>query len=71
MVSCLALVTGAREAIVLSGLYMKITLSGRQENGLLDAVKLYCTKFLVLEAILAVGAGIDCFCTIMLIGHFV
>lgn len=69
IVSCVALIIGAREAIGFSNIYLKITLSGRQENGLLGAARLYCTKFLVLEAMLAVSAGIDCFCTIMLINR--
>lgn len=56
----LALAFGARESICLSNQYAVFTLSDRQTNGLRETVRLYCTKFLVLEAVLAVSAGADC-----------
>lgn len=60
LICSLALALGAREAICLSNQYAVYTLSDRQENGLRETVRLYCTKFLVLEAVLAVSAGADC-----------
>lgn len=62
-ISTIAIIIGAREAITMSNIYFKISLSDRQENGLLCSLKLYAVKFLVLEAALAVSAGIDCLCT--------
>lgn len=62
-ISTYAIITGAREALTMSNIYLKISLSDRQENGLLCSLKLYAVKFLVLEAVLAVGAGVDCLCT--------
>lgn len=64
-----ALAAGAREAVGLSNLLLGITLSDRQENGLRQAVRLYGAKFLVLEAVLAVGAGIECICTVLFMGR--
>lgn len=60
LICSFALALGAREAICLSNRYAVYTLSDRQENGLRETVRLYCTKFLVLEAVLAVSAGADC-----------
>ncbi|MGN0594761.1 MAG: hypothetical protein ACI4I6_06345 [Hominimerdicola sp.] len=58
--SSIAMVVGVRESIGLSNIYMRVSLSDRQVDGLLDSIKLYGTKFLVLEAVLAVSAGVDC-----------
>ena len=58
--SSVAMVVGVRESIGLSNIYMRVSLSDRQVDGLLDSIKLYGTKFLVLEAVLAVSAGVDC-----------
>ena len=68
--STAALIAGGRAAVRLSGIYLKLTLSDRQENGLLDTIKLYGAKFLVLESVLAVSTGIECICVILLKGKF-
>ncbi|MDO4944633.1 MAG: hypothetical protein Q4E74_05450 [Ruminococcus sp.] len=69
-VSTLALVFAVREAVSLSNIYLRISLSGRQENGLLDTVRLYGAKFLVLISALAASAGIDCLCNFLFIRYF-
>ena len=61
IVSTLALVLAAREAICLSNQYAVFTLSDRQMCGLKETVRIYGAKFLVIEAVLAVSAGADCF----------
>ncbi len=63
LICAVALVFGAREAVSLSNLYAAFSLSDRQADGLREHIKLYCVKFLVLEAVLAVSAGIDCLVT--------
>lgn len=63
LISALALVLAAREAICLSNQYAAFTLSDRQTDGLKETIKIYGVKFLVLEAVLAVSAGIDCLTT--------
>lgn len=70
VISTLAVVIAVREAMSLSGVYLGISLSDRAENGLAETVKLYGTKFMVLEAALAAAAGADCLCSYLFIGHF-
>lgn len=60
LICAVVLALGAREAICLSNRYAYFTLSDRQVEGLKETVKLYGAKFLVLEAALAVSAGVDC-----------
>lgn len=60
LVCTLVLVLGAREAICLSNQYASFTLTDRQMCGLKETIRIYCAKFLVLEAVLAVSAGADC-----------
>lgn len=60
LICSLALVLGARESLCLSNRYALFSLSDRQEDGLRETLKVYCVKFLVLEAVLAVSAGVDC-----------
>lgn len=69
IISTYALVVGTREAIGMSNLLFSNSLSDKATEGMLSAVKLYGTKFLVLEAIMAVSAAVDCICTIIFIGH--
>ena len=68
LMSMYALVIGVREAIGLSNIFMTNALSTGQTSGLLSTVKLYCTKFLVLEAVVAVSAAADCVCTVVFAG---
>ncbi|MBO5448629.1 MAG: hypothetical protein J5994_04815 [Ruminococcus sp.] len=70
VISTLAIVTAVRESVSLSNILLRISLSERQENGLLEPVKLYAAKFMVLEAAIAVSAGADCICNYIFIGYF-
>lgn len=63
LICSVALVLGAREAICLSNRYAVFSLSDRQQDGLKETLRRYCAKFLVLEAVLAVSAGMDCLVT--------
>ena len=54
--------------ISLSNIYLRRTLSRRQETGLADTVKLYGAKLLVTEAMLALAAGADTLCNYLFIG---
>lgn len=63
VVSGAALVFGARESLNFSNMYILFSLSDRQVDGLKEQLRLYCAKFLVLEAVLAVSAGADCIIT--------
>ena len=65
VISTIALAVGVRESIGLSNIYMRVSLADRQVDGLLDTLKLYGAKFLMLEAALAVSAGIDCLGTVI------
>ena len=69
VISTLALAAAAREALSLSNIYLKLTLSGRTEQSPRDAVKLYGAKMLVIEAILAVAAGADTVCSYLFAGR--
>lgn len=68
VISMYALLMGVREAIGLSNILMSDILSVKQNNGLLPTVKLYAVKFLVLEAVVAVSAAVDCVCTVAFSG---
>ena len=57
--SSAALCLAAREALCLSNTYALFSLSERQVEGIKRSIKLYCAKFLVLEAALAVSAGAE------------
>lgn len=70
VISMYALVVGVRESVGLSNIFMSNALCSGQTTGLLDAVKLYATKFLVLEAVVAVSAVIDCVCTVAFVNRF-
>ena len=63
LICSVALVLGAREAICLSNRYAVFSLSDRQQDVLKETLRRYCAKFLVLEAVLAVSAGMDCLVT--------
>ena len=67
VISTLGLIAAAREAVCLSNIYLRITLSDRQEQGLAEAVKLYGAKLLVIEAVLALAAGADTICNYLFI----
>lgn len=68
LISMYALVVAVREAVGLSNILMTNALSSGQTSGLLGTVKLYSTKFLVLEAVTAVSAAVDCVCTVAFSG---
>ena len=68
VVSGTVLVLAVREAVSLSNVYVCFSLSDRQENGLKETVRIYCAKFLVLEAVLALSAGVDCIVTYVMKG---
>ncbi len=67
-IAMLALIAAAREAICLSNIYLRITLADRQVQGLADTVKLYGTKLLVIEAMLALAACADTISNYLFIG---
>lgn len=64
-ISVYALLMGVREAVGFSNVLMTDLLSLKQSGGLLPALKIYIAKFMVLEAIVAVSAGVDCLCTVI------
>lgn len=68
VVSTYALAIGTREAVLMSNLLMTNSLSDRGADGMLTRIKLYGVKFLVLEAVMAVSAAVDCLCTVLFIG---
>nr|MDE6150164.1 hypothetical protein [Ruminococcus sp.] len=68
VISMYSLLMGVREAIGLSNILMSNALSVKQNDGLLPTVKLYSVKFLVLEAVVAVSAAVDCVCTVAFAG---
>lgn len=70
VVSSLAVISGVKEAFSLSGIYLRHTLSAEREMGMADIAKLYCAKFFVLEAVVAVSAGIDVLCNYLFIDYF-
>lgn len=70
LISSYALIIGTREALSMSNLLMANSLSDRPSEGMLGAVKLYGTKFLVLEAVCAVSAAVDCLCSVIFAGRF-
>ena len=70
VISSYALIVGTREALSMSNLLMTNSLSDRPSDGMLSAVKLYGTKFLVLEAVSAVSAAVDCLCSVIFAGKF-
>lgn len=63
LICAVALAFAAREALCMSNQYALFSLSDRQVDGLRETLRLYVTKFLVLEAVLAVSAGVDCLVT--------
>jgi len=71
IISLLGLVAAAREALCLSNIYLRVTLSSRGGEGLVAAVKLYGAKLLVIEAILALAASVDTICSYLFIGRLV
>lgn len=70
LISAYALIIGTREAVYMSNLLMTNSLSDRPSEGMLSSVKLYGTKFLVLEAVCAVSAAVDCLCSVIFAGRF-
>ncbi len=69
VISMYALAVGVREAVGLSNIFMTNGLCSGQTNGMLDSIKLYVTKFLVLEAVTAVSAVVDCICTVAFVNR--
>lgn len=69
LISMYALIIGVRESIGLSNILLSNMLTVGQTNGLLSTVKLYGTKFLVLEAMTAVSAAVDCVCAVVFSGR--
>ncbi len=65
LLSVTALVLGARESIRMSNIYCAVSLSSRCPERMVDTVKLYLVKFLVLEAMIAAAAAVDCICTVI------
>ncbi len=69
IVSMYAVVSSAREAVGLSNIILTNTLTLGHTSGLRETVKLYAVKFLVLEAVTAVSAAVDCLCTLVFVGR--
>lgn len=69
VISMYALLIAVRESVGLSNIFMTAALTSGQTNGLLGTVKLYATKFLVIEAVTAVSAAVDCVCTVVFAGR--
>lgn len=71
VISALALALAAREALSLSNIYLRLTLSGGRGYDPSGAVKLYGTKLLVVEALLALSAGADTICCYLFSGKLI
>lgn len=71
VISALALALAAREAISLSNIYLRLTLSGGRGYDPSGAVKLYGAKLLVVEAMLALAAGADTICCYLFTGKLI
>ena len=71
VISALALAAAAREALSLSNIYLRLTLSGGRGCDPSGAVKLYGAKLLVVEAMLALAAGADTICCYLFTGKLV
>lgn len=69
VISTYAVIIGAREAVKMSNRLITNSLSDRAACGMLSHVKLYGTRFLVLEALAAVAAAVDCLCTLIFINR--
>lgn len=65
-----ALAVGIREASCISGYLFSVMFTDRNYSGMINAVKLYCVKFLVLEAVTTVGAAVDAL-SIFLFSNFI
>lgn len=70
VVATLTLIFSAVEAIRLANVYLTVTFSGKNEQGLLEDFKLYTAKFLVFESMLALSAGVDCLCSFLVKTYF-
>ncbi len=71
VISVYALIIGTREAISMSNLMLKNSMSNHTVDGMLSTVKLYGTKFLVLEAVIAISAAVDCVCSVVLLNGLI
>ncbi|NLZ46722.1 MAG: hypothetical protein GX896_08530 [Clostridiales bacterium] len=60
------MVIGIRESFGLSKTLASVMLSDKTFFGLKETTKVYCVKYLVLEAIVAIGALADMICTLIL-----
>lgn len=63
------LIAAQREALCLSGIYLRLTLSDKPVQGLSDTVKLYGAKLLAAQALLALAAGADTLCSFLFMGR--
>lgn len=71
VISALALAAAAREALSLSNIYLRLTLSGGRGYDPSGAVRLYGAKMLVIEAMLALAAGADTICRYLFTGKLI
>ena len=68
VIGMLGLIATVREALCLSGIYLRLTLSDKPVCGLSETIKLYGAKLLAAEALLALAAGADTLCSFLFIG---
>lgn len=66
VITVYALVIGIRESFFISGNLASVMFSKRNFMGLGEAAKLYCVKYLVLEAIVAIGSAVDALCSFIM-----
>lgn len=69
VIGLLGLIAAVREALCLSGIYLRMTLSDKPVQGLSQTIKLYGAKLLAAEAVLALAAGADTVCNYLFIGR--
>lgn len=69
IISMYAVISSAREAVGLSNIILTNILTLGHTSGLRETVKLYAVKFLVLEAVTAVAAAVDCLCAVVFCGR--
>lgn len=62
VISTLALAAAAREAFKLSNICLRLIISGRGEQSLPEAVRLFGARLLAAEAVLTLAAGADTVC---------
>ncbi len=63
-----SMIIAVKESVRFSNLMLHHTLASSFTNGLRESTRLHCIRFLMLEVAVAVGALLDCFCSMLFSG---